>query len=109
MKTITLTTPMISVNKMYRGRRFLSKEGKETKTAIAWEIASKGQIEALQGNVALNIIFYVKNNRADIDNMLKALLDCMTGLIYKDDSQVTEMHIFKEIDKHNPRTVIQIV
>lgn len=109
MKTITLTTPMISVNKMYRGRRFLSKEGKDTKSAIGLELLATGKFEPLATPVALNIIFYVKNNRADIDNMLKALLDCMTGLIYKDDSQVTRLHVFKEIDKHNPRTVIQIV
>ena len=100
---------MISVNKMYRGRRFLSKEGKDTKSAIAWEIASKGKFEPLETPVALNIIFYVKNNRADIDNMLKALLDCMTGIVYKDDSQIMELHCFKEIDKENPRTIIQIL
>lgn len=108
-KTILLTTPMISVNKMYRGRRFLSKEGKATKSAIEWEIASKGKICPLETPVAMNIVFYVKNNRADIDNMLKALLDCMTGIIYNDDSQITELHVFKEIDKENPRTEIQVL
>jgi len=108
-KTISLTTPMISVNKMYRGRRFLSKEGKATKSAIAWEIVSQGKIDPLEGTLALNIIFYVANNRADIDNMLKALLDCMTGIIYKDDSQITELHVFKELDKENPRTLIQVL
>jgi Holliday junction resolvase RusA-like endonuclease len=109
MKIIEIRTPMISVNKMYRGRRFLSKDGKDTKTAIAWEIASTGKNSPLEGTVALNIIFYVKNNRADLDNMLKALLDCMTGTVYKDDSQVTEIHCFKEIDKENPRTIVQIL
>lgn len=109
IKTISLTTPMISVNKMYRGRRFLSKEGKDTKTAIAWEIASKGKFEPKTTPVAINIVFYVKNNRADLDNMLKALLDCLTGIVYTDDSLITELHIFKEIDKVNPRTEISIL
>ena len=100
---------MISVNKMYRGRRFLSKEGKDTKYAIGLELLAMGKFEPSEAPVALNVIFYVKNNRADLDNMLKALLDCLTGILYKDDSQITELHIFKEIDKDNPRTLIQIL
>lgn len=108
-KTISLTTPMISVNKMYRGRRFLSKEGKDTKYEIGLELLAMRLVAPLETPVALNIIFYVKNNRADIDNMLKALLDCMTGIVYKDDSQIIELHCFKEIDKENPRTVIQVL
>ena len=108
-KNIVLITPMISVNKMYRGRRFLSKEGKGTKYAIGLELLAMGKFELITTPVALNIIFYVKNNRADLDNMLKALLDCLTGVLYTDDSLVTELHIFKEIDKTNPRTLIQIL
>lgn len=107
-KTILLTTPMISVNKMYRGRRFLSKDGKDTKYAISLEILAMGRFEPQEGTIALDITFHVSNNRADIDNMLKALLDCMTGTIYKDDSQIVELHCYKKVDKQNPRTEITI-
>ena len=109
MKSFTLKTLPISVNAMYRGRRFLTKEGKATKTAMAWEIRSTGFSEPLSTPVALNLIFYVKNNRSDLDNLLKATLDSMTGLIYTDDSLITELHVFKEIDKDNPRIEIQVL
>lgn len=33
--------------------------------------------------------------RPDIDKLERALLDALTGIIYKDDSQVTEMHTLK--------------
>lgn len=109
MKTIELKTQPISVNKMYRGRRFLTKEGKDIKEAIKWEIAAQWQNELLTGPVTLNVMFYVSNGGTDIDNQLKGLLDCMTKLVYKDDSLIEELHVYKTIDKENPRTVIQVV
>lgn len=109
MKTIHLKTMPPSVNKMYRGRRFLTRGGKETKEAIAWEVASQYKGKVLKGEVCLNIIFYVKDNRSDIDNMLKALMDCLTGLIYEDDKQVVELHVIKMLDKENPRVELQVV
>lgn len=108
MKTLTLTTKIPSVNSMYRGRRFLTKDGKEAKQAIQWEIKSQHSGEPTLEPVELNIIFYVKNNRADIDNMLKAAIDCLTGLVYKDDSQIVALHVFKEVG-NEVKTVIQIV
>lgn len=109
MHTITLKTKPPSINEMYRGRRFLTKEGKELKEAIAWEVKSQYKGEIKTDEIALNIIFYVKNARSDIDNMLKATCDCLTGLIYKDDSQITELHVFKEVDKDYPRVEIQVL
>lgn len=109
MKSILVKTEPISVNRMYRGRKFLTKDGKATKDAIAWEIASQVKSEPLVGSVAVNVLFYFKNPRMDIDNALKALLDCMTGIIYKDDSQIEELHVFKMIDKENPRIEIQVL
>jgi crossover junction endodeoxyribonuclease RusA len=94
---------------MYRGRRFLSKDGKAVKTAIAWEITSQWRIAPIKGPVALNIMFYFSNKRMDIDNALKGLLDCMTGLVYEDDSQIEELHVFKMVDKKRPRVEIQVV
>lgn len=109
MKTITLKTKPISVNKMYRGRRFMSKEGKETKEAMGWEIKKQWKGEIIKDEVAINIIFYVPNKRSDLDNLLKGTLDCLTGIIYEDDSQITELHVFKENDKENPRIVLSVV
>lgn len=110
MHKFIVTTPIPSVNSLYRGRRFLTKAGKETKGAIGAEITVQRNFEPIKGNVTLNVIFYFGNKRKnDIDNRLKALLDCMTGLLYKDDSQITELHVYKEYDKENPRTEISIL
>lgn len=107
-ENILISTKPISVNAMYRGRRFLSKEGKEAKEAITLEVQSQWKKPQITCPVALTIYFYVANSRIDIDNQLKGLLDCMTGTIYKDDSLINELHVYKIKDKENPRTHVEI-
>ena len=77
---------------------------------MQWEVRSQYKGEAQEGEVTLNIMFYYGDKRKrDIDAYLKILLDAMSGIVYGDDSQVTEMHLFKEVDIANPRTVIQVL
>lgn len=112
-KTITLYTKPIPVNQrtmIVRGHQTSSKQWKDTKTALAWETRSQVKFEPLEGSLAVNLMFYFGDNRKrDIDAYIKIVLDSMEGIVYVNDSQITEMHCFKEIDKENPRTVIQIL
>ena len=109
MKSIHISTEPISVNALYTGRRFLTKNGKATKEAMSWEIKSWWKHEPLKDDVCINVLFYFKDNRKDIDGCLKALLDCMQGIVYENDRQITELHIFKMIDKKKPRVEIQVL
>ena len=113
MKTITLLTKPIPVNQKYfvvRGKMLLSTKYRDTKEAMEWEVKSQWKGEPLADAVTLNIMFYYGDSRKrDIDAYLKILLDSMSGIVYEDDSQIIEMHIFKEIDKSNPKTIIQIL
>ena len=109
MHKITIKTPPISVNSLYRGRKYLTKEGKATKLAMGLEIASQWHNELITDDVAVNVLFYFKNKRMDIDNCLKATFDCISGIIWKDDRQITECHVYKMVDKENPRIEISII
>lgn len=113
MKTITLLTKPIPVNQKYfvvRGRMLLSTKYRDAKEAMQWEVKSQWKREPLQDDVTLNIMFYYGDNRKrDIDAYLKILLDSMSGIVYEDDSLINEMHCFKEIDKKNPRIIIQVL
>lgn len=113
MHHITIKTKPIPVNQKYgviRGRLLLTKAYRDTKSAMEWEIRSTWRIAPHTGSVALNVMFYYGDNRKrDIDAYLKILLDAMTGIVYEDDSQVEELHVFKMIDKENPRTEIQVL
>ena len=105
---ITIKTKPISVNALYCGRRFLTKEGKATKEAMAWEVKQQWKQKIITKEVAIKIKFFVPNKRSDLDNLLKAPQDILTGIIYKDDSQIVEIHCWKVIDKTNPRIEISI-
>jgi len=53
--------------------------------------------------------FYTKGrNRIDTDNLLKLVVDSMTGLVWKDDCQVWDMEAHRRLDKDNPRTEVDI-
>ena len=110
MKNIHISTEPISVNALYTGRRFLTRNGKATKDAMSWEIKKDWKHDPIKsGDVCINVLFYFKDNRKDIDGCLKALLDCMQGIVYENDRQIIELHCFKMIDKANPRVEIQVL
>ena len=106
---LTLTTMPISTNKLYQGRRFLTKEGKANKEAISWEAKAQWMPrKPITGKIATTARLYFKDGRMlDIEN-LKALWDSLSGIVYEDDRQIHELHIFKEIDKQRPRVEITI-
>ena len=60
----------------------------------------------LEGDLAVHITIYYGSLRPDLDESV--ILDCMQGLIYKNDRQVKEKHIFHGLDRENPRSVIYI-
>ena len=110
IETISINTEPISLNLMYRGRRFLTQRGKDTKKDLALEFQLGYKGDLMTEDVCLNVFFYFKDNRKrDIDSHLKALLDSMSGIVYIDDSQINELHVFKEVDKADPRVIIQIL
>lgn len=89
-----------TVNHYYtvaRGRKILSKKGRDYKEAAWLHLLSQGRYKQLEGDVSLFIRAYPPDKRRrDIDNILKPLLDVLTTAgIYKDDSQVTDLRIQK--------------
>lgn len=80
----------------------------EAKTWLAmahFELKSKPRF-ILNGSLSVSVRFFLKRDR-DVDN-LKLLLDSMSGYVYKDDSQITELHIYKTKDKDCPRVEVEI-
>lgn len=95
---------------IHRGRQTSSKAWKDTKDALSWEIRSQWHGEPLSEPVTLNILLYFGDKRKrDIDAYIKILMDSAEGIVYDDDALVTELHVYKDIDLENPRTVIQVL
>jgi hypothetical protein len=62
----------------------------------------------LTGEVAVTVHIYRPRKTGDLDNRLKALLDSLTGCIWRDDKQVVEMHVYRRDDRDNPRAVVTV-
>jgi crossover junction endodeoxyribonuclease RusA len=106
--TMVMTTMPLSTNKIYRGRRFLTEAAKVNKSLMGWEIKTQWEQQPLKGNVTMTVeLYYPDKRRRDIDN-LKGMIDSFTGILYEDDSQITELRLKKYVDKQNPRVTIHI-
>ena len=118
METIklTLTGEPKSTNTIYRSHcRFgyptvyLCKAGKELKKQYYWEVKSQYKGELLTSDVKLEIRYFLKTKKkVDIDNLQKLAIDSLSGIVMKDDKQITELHLFKNYDKENPRIELTI-
>lgn len=79
------------------------KEFREKAAEIVWDTIGM-DFEAIDTELAVSIELYVKRPKstergwpkADIDNFAKAVLDTMNGKIWKDDSQITSLHVSKQ-------------
>jgi len=58
--------------------------------------------------VGMEIVFYRPRLAGDIDGRLKSLFDALTGILYDDDSQIEEMHVWNKKDKDDPRVELTV-
>jgi len=108
---IALTLPVPpSINhywRNFRGRTVVSADGREYKEKVA-AICIRYQIPMLLDEVAVTVRIYRKARRGDIDNFMKVLLDSLRGYVYKDDSQIIQLHVYRFDDKANPRAEVEV-
>lgn len=75
------------------GKVYTPDRTKEYETLVGW-CAKQKLKKPLEGNVAIYIRVYVKNNVfPDIDNIAKAIMDGMQGIAYHNDRQVSYLVI----------------
>lgn len=48
------------------------------------------------------------HHRVDVDNLLKLVLDAANGVLWRDDSQITDIAASLRVDKRRPRTAFAI-
>jgi Holliday junction resolvase RusA-like endonuclease len=88
----------------------MSKEGRDLKTAYQWEAKSQWKGKQLDHELEIYITLYFGTKRkCDWDNFHKLSMDALTGVVWKDDSQIKDAHISVRYDKTNPRITIEVV
>lgn len=107
-----LTLPMPpSANDYWRfvnGRVLVSSDARQYKETAGWLAKSAGLHEPMTGEVSVTLHVYRRQRSGDLDNRIKVLLDSLRGVVYRDDSQVVEIHAYRHEDKLNPRVEIAI-
>lgn len=77
---------------------------------VAWKAKiARGPRPILTGKVSVSLEFYGARANADIDNLAKAVLDGMNGVIYTDDKQVSQMEAIRSSDTGLPKGVLVLV
>lgn len=61
----------------------------------------------MEGDVSVTMTIYYASRRPDLDESV--ILDAMQDLIYENDRQVKEKHIYWGLDKENPRAEITVI
>ena len=63
----------------------------------------------MEGELKLSVTLSFKSKRKrDIDNSMKALLDCLEHRLFEDDSQIFELNITKQIGCPKDQTAITL-
>lgn len=66
------------------------------RTSIAWVAHAAMQVQPVTCDVCVSLHFAVgptgNHRRLDLDKLTRAVLDALTGIVYKDDAQVAELH-----------------
>lgn len=60
----------------------------------------------LEGDLFVRMTIHYASRRPDLDESV--ILDCMQDLIYKNDRQVKEKHIYWGLDRDQPRAEIEV-
>lgn len=128
---IVFDVPGIPVSKA-RARSFITKQGKmghytpsktkgwEDLVAIKARLAmSMNKLQPWEFSIALKACFYFplpKSRKStedhlskpDVDNLAKAIMDGCNGIVYVDDSHITDLHVSKCYTQNGPRVEINI-
>jgi crossover junction endodeoxyribonuclease RusA len=90
-----------------RARVLISEEGRRFKARC--RLAAQVQCKApMAGEIEVRAVVYFRDNRRDLDNVFKPLLDALQGVAYTNDRQVHRLDFSKRIDRGNPRIEMEI-
>ena len=92
-------------------RAYTPKQTKDAEDGLRWWIASQNRILFPDADHSFGVrLLFVQGNyhRRDLDNMAKLVFDACTGYVWKDDSQVTEIHARKAVDSKRPCSEIVV-
>ncbi len=78
------------------GITYTPKRTKDYEAAVAWEARRQWPNPVLTQKLGLTVHFgRDSRRRCDLDNLIKAVMDGIKGVVYRDDDQITEIEARK--------------
>ena len=92
----------------YVVQRYKTAEAREYQELVANTAFGSCRMIPKPRDVVLRLTWYREAKRGDLDNRLKVILDALQGTAYENDSQIAEIHAFREEDKAKPRVELEV-
>lgn len=97
METIKLDVKPLSVNEVWKGRRFKTDAYKRYEKTLLTLLPNSLKVAECRLKIVYHYGF--SNSNSDIDNPCKPITDILQKKYGFNDRQIYEMHIFKEVVK----------
>jgi Holliday junction resolvase RusA-like endonuclease len=92
----------------YRNRMVLSPEGEAYKLH-AMKAGREKNVRQLVGPLSISVTWFRARKSGDLDNRLKCIFDALQGVAYENDSQIVEIHAYRDdTDRKNSRVEIEV-
>jgi len=96
--------PRVGMGQVYTPGDTLSWEN-----TVGWQARDQWKRAPLLGPLGIEFVFYRENRRkVDLDNLQKAMLDGLQGILFKDDSQIKLMHSELNVKPEMPGVEVEI-
>ena len=111
--TIILDITIRGRPRFYRGRTYDPPQSKQFKKDLATLVNSLDISAFFTGEIRLKIDIYRDKKSVtslrygDIDNLAKAIMDALSGVLWQDDKQITDLHVTKNLSG-TPHILIEI-
>ena len=86
-----------------------SSEAREYQETAA-TLAMMQQIPLIEkpAEVCVEIRWFREALRGDLDKRYSIMLDALQGIAFENDSQIAEIHAYRELDRENPRMLVEV-
>lgn len=76
--------------------------------ALATALVGQRFEPIMEGDVVVSVTVFFQDRRRDLVNVIDVLCDSLESVLYRNDSQVSDFRIRREIDADDPRCVVTI-
>jgi Holliday junction resolvase RusA-like endonuclease len=99
--------PRLGKGRVYTPKRTKAQEEKIKLFALL-EMRVKRLLKPFEGRICLDVEIVQKSRRGDIDNHVKLVSDALNGIVYVDDEQIDEIHVWRTICDDGEKTIITV-